>query len=135
MTAIILLGPPGVGKGTQAQWMSRCLNIPAISTGQIFRSNIAEGTELGALADSYISKGEFVPDSVTIPMLQARISAPDTQGGFILDGFPRNLAQAHALRDMLAKMGRPLSAVLELTAPTSVLVERKIGRASCRERV
>ena len=134
MTAIILLGPPGVGKGTQAVWMSRCLGIPAISTGQIFRTNIAEGTELGQMADSYISKGEFVPDSVTIPMLEARLSAPDTKGGFILDGFPRNLAQAHALRDMLQKMGRSLSAVLELTAPTSVLVERMVKRSTEEQR-
>lgn len=135
MTALILLGPPGVGKGTQAAWLSRCLEIPTISTGQIFRSNIAEGTQLGQMADSYISRGEFVPDSVTIPMLEARLSAPDTRNGFILDGFPRNLAQAHALRDILAKMGHPVDAVLELTAPTGVLVERMLKRSGEESRV
>ena len=90
MTAMILLGPPAVGKGTQAVWLAECLGVPTISTGQIFRSNIEDGTELGRLADSYISKGKFVPDSITVPMVDARLSAPDVEGGFILDGFPRN---------------------------------------------
>lgn len=129
MTALILLGPPGVGKGTQAKWLSKCLGIPAVSTGQIFRTNIADGTELGQMAESYISRGEFVPDSVTVPMLAARLGAPDAQEGFILDGFPRNISQAHSLRDMLGKKRVSLDAVLELTAPTEVLMGRLAKRS------
>ena len=134
MTAMILLGPPAVGKGTQAVWLAECLGVPTISTGQIFRSNIEDGTELGRLADSYISKGKFVPDSITVPMVDARLSAPDVEGGFILDGFPRNLDQAHALRDLLASRGVKLDIVLELEAPEGVVVERLQNRAGVEHR-
>ncbi len=134
MTAIILLGPPAVGKGTQAVWLAECLGVPTISTGQIFRSNIEDDTELGRLADSYISQGKFVPDSITVPMVDARLSAPDVQGGFILDGFPRNLGQAHALRDLLASRGISLDVVLELEAPEAVVVSRLRNRAGVEHR-
>lgn len=129
MTSVILLGPPGVGKGTQSVWLAELLEVPAISTGQIFRNNIDEKTELGAIAQRYIGRGEFVPDSVTIPMVATRLTAPDVEQGFILDGYPRNLEQAHALRDMLAARGMHLDVVIELAAPVSVLVERLEGRA------
>lgn len=134
MTALILLGPPGVGKGTQAVRLAKCVGVPAISTGHIFRMNIAQGTELGILAEKYISKGEFVPDSVTTPMLAARLQSPDVEGGFILDGYPRNLEQAHSLRDILASQGRELDAVLELSAPEDVLLGRLTKRAAEEDR-
>ncbi len=134
MTVMILLGPPAVGKGTQATKLSKCLGIPTISTGQIFRTNMQDGTELGRLADQYISAGKFVPDSVTIPMVDARLSAPDVEGGFILDGFPRNLSQAHALRDLLAKRGIVLDIVVELDAPEAVVVGRLLHRAGVETR-
>ena len=134
MTAVILLGPPAVGKGTQATALATYLGVPTISTGQIFRTNIEEGTELGRLAEEYMSAGKFVPDSVTISMVDARLSAPDAQNGFILDGFPRNLPQAHALRDLLAKRGVPLDVVLEFTAPDEVVVERLLNRAQQENR-
>ncbi len=130
MSAVILLGPPGVGKGTQASWLAEALGVPAISTGQIFRSNIQDGTELGKLAESYMDQGDFVPDNVTNPMVAARLSAPDARDGFVLDGYPRSLEQAHALRDTLAKESMVIDAVLELTAPENVLIERLVKRAS-----
>lgn len=129
MTSLILLGPPAVGKGTQSVWLSEYLGVPAISTGQIFRTNINEGTELGRLADSYISRGKFVPDSVTVPMVDARFSAPDVEGGFILDGFPRSIEQAHALRDILAKHHLQLDVVIELEAADEIVIERLQHRA------
>ncbi|WP_448759448.1 nucleoside monophosphate kinase, partial [Actinomyces sp.] len=114
MTAIVLLGPPGAGKGTQAARIAERLNIPAISTGEIFRANMSEGTELGKRAKEYMERGEFVPDSVTNPMVKVRLSAPDTANGFLLDGYPRTLEQAHVLRDMLAELGVSLDVVLEI---------------------
>ena len=134
MIALILLGPPAVGKGTQAAMLAEDLDIPTISTGQIFRTNIEEGTELGLLAEEYMSAGRFVPDSVTVPLIEARLSAPDTQRGFILDGFPRNLKQAHALRDLLAKKDITLNAVIELVAPDEIVVTRLQHRAGVENR-
>ena len=129
MTSIILLGPPGVGKGTQAAWLAKFLDVPAISTGQIFRANIEDQTELGKLAQDYMDKGEFVPDSVTNPMVTARLSAPDAARGFVLDGYPRSLDQAHALRDTMAREHWHIDAVLELSAPEQKLIERLKKRA------
>ncbi len=134
MTAIVLLGAPGAGKGTQAARIARRLGIPAISTGEIFRSNIAEGTELGRLAQSYMDRGEFVPDSVTDPMVRVRLRAPDAAGGFLLDGYPRTLDQAHALRDMLAKMGTELDVVLEIEVDEDEAVARMLHRATEQNR-
>ena len=116
MTAIILLGPPGAGKGTQAVRIAERLGIPAISTGEIFRQNIAEGTELGKRAQAYMDRGEFVPDTVTNPMVKARLAAPDARDGFLLDGYPRNVAQVRALDVTLADAGTALDAVVEITA-------------------
>lgn len=129
MSAVILLGPPGVGKGTQGAWLADYLGVPEISTGQIFRANIADQTELGKLAEIFIGQGDFVPDSVTDPMMAVRLGAPDTRDGFVLDGYPRTLDQAHALRDILAKEGLHIDAVLELTAPADVLISRLMKRA------
>ena len=103
MTVVILLGPPGAGKGTQASRIAERLNIPAISTGDIFRANMAEGTEIGKQAQAYMDRGEFVPDSVTNAMVKARLAAPDTAKGFLLDGYPRSVEQAHVLRERMLK--------------------------------
>ena len=134
MTAIILLGPPGAGKGTQASIIACKLGIPAISTGEIFRANIAEQTELGILAQSYMDRGELVPDSVINPMVHARLKAPDAAEGFLLDGYPRTVEQAHALRDTLADLGTELDVVIELQADEDQVVHRMLKRATERHR-
>lgn len=134
MTAIILLGAPGAGKGTQAARIAERLNIPAISTGAIFRQNMEEETTLGIEARSYIDRGEFVPDSVTNPMVKARLSAPDVQNGFLLDGYPRTLEQAHALRDMLADLGTKIDLVLEIEVDEDEVVARMLKRAEEQHR-
>lgn len=134
MTAIILLGPPGAGKGTQASIIARKLGIPAISTGEIFRANIAEQTELGILAQSYMDRGELVPDSVINPMVHARLKAPDAAEGFLLDGYPRTVEQAHALRDTLADLGTELDVVIELQADEDQVVHRMLKRATEQHR-
>lgn len=103
---LILLGPPGAGKGTQALELSQILKIPHISTGEIFRDNIRKNTELGKTADIYISKGELVPDEITTQIVKARLAQPDCQKGFILDGFPRTIPQAEALERILGASGR-----------------------------
>ena len=114
MTVVILLGPPGAGKGTQASRIAERLGIPAISTGDIFRANMAEGTEIGKQAKAYMDRGEFVPDSVTNTMVRARLAAPDTADGFLLDGYPRSVEQAHTLRDMLLDLGKQIDVVVEI---------------------
>lgn len=134
MTAIILLGPPGAGKGTQAVRIAERLGIPAISTGEIFRENISEGTELGKRAQAYMDRGEFVPDSVTNPMVRARLAAPDAAGGFLLDGYPRTLDQAHVLRDVVADLGIPLDLVLEIEVDEDEVVSRMLKRAEEQHR-
>ena len=130
MTTIILLGPPGAGKGTQAKRIAERLGIPAISTGAIFRTNMSEGTALGKQAALYIDRGEFVPDSVTNPMVRARLAAPDAKNGFLLDGYPRTLDQAHVLRDMLADLGITLNLVLEIEVNEDEVVARMLKRAA-----
>lgn len=134
MTAIILLGAPGAGKGTQAARIAKRLNIPAISTGAIFRDNMEASTPLGIEARSYIDRGEFVPDTVTNPMVKARLSAPDVQNGFLLDGYPRTLDQAHALRDMLADLGTSIDLVLEIEVDEDEVVGRMMKRAEEQHR-
>ncbi|WP_176702699.1 adenylate kinase [Actinomyces vulturis] len=126
---MVLLGPPGAGKGTQAERICAALNIPAISTGDIFRSNVAGGTELGLKAKEYMDKGEYVPDSVTNAMVADRISQPDCVEGFLLDGYPRTEAQVHELDRMLEERGLGLDAVVEITADSDVVVERLLNRA------
>lgn len=126
---LVLLGPPGAGKGTQAKRLSQRLGVPAISTGDIFRANIKGGTELGRLAQSYTSAGRLVPDEVTNDMVRDRLAQPDTADGFLLDGYPRNAAQVDALEAMLADTDAQLDAVVQLTADPDELVARLLNRA------
>ena len=131
---MVLLGPPGAGKGTQAARISERLSIPAISTGDIFRANVAGATELGLKAKEYMDKGEYVPDSVTNAMVADRIAADDAASGFLLDGYPRTEAQVHELDAMLAAKGLALDVVLEITADAEVVVERLLKRATEQNR-
>ncbi|MGV3016002.1 adenylate kinase [Rothia sp. 88186D007BW] len=130
MNRLLIIGPPGAGKGTQAVKIAEKLNIPAISTGDIFRKNIKEETELGKEAKSYIDSGNLVPDSVTNRMVRARLAEADTANGFLLDGYPRNTAQVGELDTILADMGQKISQVLLLVADNDELVERLLGRAA-----
>lgn len=126
---IILMGPPGAGKGTQAVKIAERLGVPHISTGEIFRANLAEGTELGQQAQQYMSAGEYVPDEVTNSMVADRLAQPDAAAGFILDGYPRTLAQVGALDDILSALGTQLDEVVEITADVDELVGRLLNRA------
>ena len=129
---LVLVGPPGAGKGTQAQFIAKARAIPAISTGDIFRANVSGGTELGVLAKSYMDSGSLVPDEVTISMVRSRLAEPDTANGFLLDGFPRTIPQAETLDQMLKEAATPLDAVLELVVDTEEVVRRLAGRRGCR---
>lgn len=130
-TRLLIMGPQGSGKGTQAGRIAAAFNIPTISTGDIFRANIKGGTELGKLAQQYIDKGELVPDEITNGMVKGRLSAPDVVGGFLLDGYPRTSAQVHALDEILTELGyHPLDGVIELTADRDELMRRIAGRAA-----
>ncbi|MEU3711603.1 adenylate kinase [Streptomyces catenulae] len=130
---IVLVGPPGAGKGTQAAYLARNLEIPHISTGDLFRANISQGTPLGVEAKSYMDAGNLVPDSVTIRMAEDRMEQADAAGGFLLDGFPRNLGQAEALDTYLKGKGISLDAVLDLEVPEDEVVKRIAGRRICRK--
>jgi adenylate kinase len=132
-TYIVLLGPPGVGKGTQAKILSERASLPHISSGDLFRENIKNETELGKQAQSFIKKGELVPDDVTIRMIRDRLSRPDCMKGALLDGFPRTIVQAEALDNLLAEFGGSVTSVPYITADESILVERLCGRWTCRE--
>ncbi|SDN28732.1 Adenylate kinase [Actinomyces ruminicola] len=127
---MVILGPPGAGKGTQAARICERLGIPAISTGDIFRANVAGGTELGRQAKQYMDAGEYVPDSVTNAMVADRLAADDASAGFLLDGYPRTEAQVHELDAMLARADLALDVVLEITADAEVVVKRLLGRAA-----
>ena len=127
---MVLLGPPGAGKGTQAARIGRRLGIPAISTGDIFRAHVAGSTELGRRARAYMDKGEYVPDSVTNAMVADRLAEDDAASGFLLDGYPRTAAQVDALDDTLSERGEALDVVVEITADADVVVERLLGRAA-----
>jgi adenylate kinase len=129
---LVLVGPPGAGKGTQAQFIAEHLRIPKISTGDIFRANVGQGTELGLLAKSFMDRGDLVPDDVTIDMVRQRLAEPDATGGFLLDGFPRTVPQAQTLDDMLAEAGVKLDVVLELVVENDEVVRRLSGRRTCR---
>jgi adenylate kinase len=129
---IVLVGPPGAGKGTQAAFLARNLSIPHISTGDLFRANISQQTELGKLAKSYMDAGNLVPDEVTIAMAKDRMEQPDAENGFLLDGFPRNVSQAEALDELLETEGMQLDAVLDLEVPEDEVVKRIAGRRVCR---
>ncbi|MFC8140394.1 adenylate kinase [Streptomyces paradoxus] len=129
---IVLVGPPGAGKGTQAAFLAKNLSIPHISTGDLFRANISRQTELGKLAKSYMDAGNLVPDEVTIAMAKDRMEQPDAENGFLLDGFPRNVSQAEALDELLETESMQLDAVLDLEVPEDEVVKRIAGRRICR---
>lgn len=133
MCNIILLGPPGAGKGTLAKQLISVYNIPHISTGDMFREAIKEGTPLGRLAASYINEGHLVPDEVTISLVRERLSQGDCANGYLLDGFPRTLPQAEALDTIGKDLGRPINVVINITADESELVRRISGRRVCRK--
>lgn len=126
---LVLLGPPGAGKGTQAARLAERLGVPAVSTGDIFRANVAQRTELGERAQRYMEAGEYVPDEVTNAMVRDRLAQTDAAEGFLLDGYPRTADQVRELDRMLADSGHALDAVVELTADTDEVVDRLLGRA------
>jgi adenylate kinase len=132
-TYIVLLGPPGAGKGTQAQVISEKLGLPHISSGDIFRENLKNQTELGRQAEGYMQRGELVPDDITIAMIRERLSRPDCLPGALLDGFPRTTSQAEALASMLAGFSGQVDAVPYISVAEDVLVERLTGRWTCRQ--
>jgi len=129
---LVLVGPPGAGKGTQAQFIASHFAVPKISTGDIFRTNVSDGTDLGLEARKYMDAGDLVPDEVTIGMVKERLSHDDTSEGFLLDGFPRTVQQAVVLDDMLAVHAVGLDVVLELVVDDEEVVRRLSGRRTCR---
>jgi len=130
---IVLVGPPGAGKGTQAQFIASHLSIPKISTGDIFRANVSGNTPLGKKAKEYMDRGDLVPDEITIAMVRDRLAEDDAQEGFLLDGFPRNVPQAETLKKILSEMDRRLDLVLELVVDDDEVVRRLSGRRTCRK--
>ena len=132
---LLIVGPQGAGKGTQADLLAKSLGIPHVSTGDIFRANLAGGTQLGELAKKYMDAGELVPDEVTQEMVADRVSQPDARPGFLLDGFPRNLQQADWLSQLLAATRSPIQVVVLLTAPDEVLLERMLARGRADDTV
>lgn len=128
----VLVGPPGAGKGTQAQILASELSIPKVSTGDIFRANVQGGTELGQQAKAYMDRGDLVPDEITNAMVEDRLAQEDARSGFLLDGFPRNVVQAQVLDEILGNLGHDLDAVVELVVDTEEVVARLSGRRSCR---
>jgi adenylate kinase len=125
---VVLLGPPGAGKGTQAEKLAEKLEIPHLSTGELFRENIGNGTKLGLEAKRYLDAGDLVPSELTNELVDDRLTHPDTNDGFILDGYPRSVPQAQALHDMLERRGTKLDAVVEFRVPEDVLFERLKAR-------
>lgn len=130
---LILLGPPGAGKGTQASAIVEKYNIPHISTGDIFRANIKEKTELGKQVEEYLNKGLLVPDELVVSIVKDRISKEDCKNGFLLDGFPRTVAQAEALDEELKNMSLKIDRVINIEADKDLLIERIIGRRICKD--
>ncbi|CAN2220067.1 Adk Adenylate kinase and related kinases [Candidatus Nanopelagicaceae bacterium] len=129
---LLLVGPPGAGKGTQAQFLAAHYSIPHISTGDIFRANLKAGTDLGNQAKAFMDRGELVPDSVTNDMVKDRLTQDDVSNGFLLDGYPRNVAQAEVLRAFLAENKTPLQAALELSIAPEEIIKRLSSRRTCR---
>ncbi len=130
---LILLGPPGAGKGTQAESIRDVYRLTHISTGDIFRKNMKENTVLGKKAKEYVDKGQLVPDEITIAMVEDRLKEEDAQAGFLLDGFPRSAAQAEALDEMLMELGTKLDKVINLEVDKKILVDRAVGRRLCKD--
>lgn len=133
MVNIILMGPPGAGKGTQAELIKAKYPIPHISTGDMFREAVSNGTEMGKEAQKYMDAGKLVPDQVTIGIVEERLAQSDCAEGFLLDGFPRTTVQAEALDQVLQKLNKKLEVALNIAAPNQVLIERLSGRVSCRD--
>ena len=131
---LIIMGPPGAGKGTQATFIADRYSIPAISTGDIFRANVSQGTELGIEAKRYMDAGEYVPDEVTNKMVRARIAEDDAGGGFLLDGYPRTVAQVDQLDEMISATGHSLDGVVVLTVDDEAIVQRLLQRAEIEGR-
>ena len=131
---LVLLGPPGSGKGTQATRLKDLLKVPHISTGDLLRGEVAAGTELGKQAKAVMDAGNLVSDDILLGMLESRLAQADVANGFILDGYPRNLAQADALGKLLERIGQPFDAAVQLEVPTELLVERIAGRAQAEGR-
>ena len=125
---LVILGPPGAGKGTQAELLSEALGIPHISTGDLFRANISQGTPVGIEAKKYLDAGNLVPSEITVDMVRARLAEPDAVKGFLLDGFPRSTEQADALVEILTKLDESLDGVLSLEVDADVVVERMLAR-------
>ena len=130
---LLLMGPPGAGKGTQAAELVKKFSIPQISTGDMFRAAVKEGTELGKKAEACMKTGALVPDEVTIGIVRERLAKDDCSGGFILDGFPRTVAQAEALTKILDELGMKLTRVLNIHVPAEDLIERAVGRRICKK--
>ena len=137
MTRVVLVGPPGAGKGTQAKTLSDKLGVPHISTGDLFRAHIGDETELGRRVQRYLDAGQLVPDEVTNELVRERLAEPDTEDGFLLDGFPRNVSQADLLKKIMAETDDGLDAVIELQVDEDILVDRLLvrGRADDNEDV
>jgi|SRR5690606_24068701 len=131
---LLLMGPPGAGKGTQASIIAERYGIPAISTGDLFRNNVARGTDLGREAERYMNAGEYVPDDVTNAMLRDRLLEPDAEKGFLLDGYPRTLAQVEFLDSVLEEQGVSLDRVVELVVDVDEVVSRLLARAAAEGR-
>ena len=127
------MGPPGAGKGTQAAKIVKNFSIPQISTGDMFRAAVKEGTDLGKAAKACMDAGKLVPDEVTIGIVRERLSKDDCKNGFILDGFPRTVAQADALEKILGELGKKISCVLNISVPAEYLIERAVGRRICKK--
>jgi adenylate kinase len=132
MMKLILLGPPGAGKGTQAKMLTEEFSIPQISTGDILRAAVKDGTPMGSKAKAFMDSGALVPDAVVVGIVQERLQKADCATGFVLDGFPRTVPQADALRETLAQLGKDLDAVVSLEVDTEALVERLTGRRTCK---
>jgi adenylate kinase len=130
---LVLVGPPGAGKGTQAEFISAHLGVPKVSTGDIFRANVSQGTPLGQEARKYMDAGDLVPDEITVGMVRDRLAQDDAGKGFLLDGFPRNVPQARTFDGLLLDAGTPLDVVLELVVDDDEVVRRLSGRRTCRK--
>jgi adenylate kinase len=129
---LVLVGPPGAGKGTQAKFLAEHYSIPHISTGDIFRANLKAGTELGNQAKAFMERGELVPDDLTNAMVRDRLNEADAKNGFLLDGWPRNVNQAEVLRSIMAEKQTPLNAALEFSLANEIIIERLSSRLTCR---